>query len=262
MAIGRNTPAAAADTTPLLQWANGIPVGRLGVGRFGPLVGFHSEIGRDAQFDAVMIAAGVARATIKHKRNGGVAEVQHWYFGEKLTLYPITSGPPFTTIGGLVARAAATVDAGLGVRWSPGERSNLAVRCVLALPGAGDELPEPVIVQLATKSRATDMLLAALITHVDHCEAADDLVDRAKHPDSVTCHELALTLAAGSEQEWGKGDTATVVPFVVVSIAPTTRAEFQAHWCGKEIHALALASWAGIVAWAGDYATEREASYA
>ncbi len=263
MTIGRNTPAlAAADAVPVLQWANGKPVAKgAGMARFNPLIGFHSEIGKNADFDERMIGAGTARTTIRHQRDGGSAEVAHWYFGETLALFPVTSGPPVPTMAALVKHAAHTANAGIGARWGQGVPSNLAVRCILALPGAGGELPEPVIVQLAMRSRSTDVLLAALLAHVAHCEAADALIDRARHPEPVTCHELAWTLTAGAEISVGRGDTSDITPFIVADAAPVTRADLKGRWCSPDTDALALASWAGIVAWATEYAVEREASY-
>ena len=69
------------------------------------------------------------------------------------------------------------------------------------------------LVQLSCRSRMTDVLLGALLDHGRVCEAADSLVDRTKHPEVVTYHEIALPLGPAEEEEWGKGDTATVVPF-------------------------------------------------
>jgi len=255
MSIGRTIPRVAVDAATL-QWANGKTMARttLGAGRFIPLVGFHIEIGKDGELDAVLYELGTTRIEIKHQREGGTI-VPHWFLGEELSFHPVTSGPPATTMGGCLQQAALTAAAGLGARWPDGERSKLAVRGYISyLFRAGYTAP----VQLTTHSRMTDVLLACLVAHSAACVAADDLVDRAKHPAPVDLHEVALQFCAADEQEWGKGDTATVTPFRCAHPAEVDADYLRGLWRPEALHAAALADWPSIQAWAADYAAEPE----
>lgn len=254
MSIGRNAPTAASAAAVTLQWANGKTMARESTAaRFAPLVGFHVEVGQDDDLDHRLHATGWHRIEIKHQREGGAEILPHWFLGESLKLYPVTSGPPAPTIAGLVQRAADTAAAGLGVKWPQGERSRLAVRgYVGAFIDAGYLQP----VQLSTRSRMTDVLLGCLLAHLRVAEQADSLVDRTKHPHPVDLHEIALPLAAGEEQEWGKGDTATVVPLRHLHPETVDAAYLREHWRPDAVNAAALRDWEGITAWAAEYAAE------
>ena len=256
--IGRNTVRPVLDA-PTLQYANGRTVYRatLGTGRFVPLVGFHIECGKDEALDAACRDAKIPVIEIKHQRQGGAEIVRHWSFGEIVRLHVITSGPVAPTVAQSLAgdNARLSAEAGIGIKWGQGERSKLAVRGYLdALARVG----YTGLVQFSTRSRMTDVLLAALIDHGRVCEAADDLIDRAKHPDLVCFHEVALPLGPGQEQEWGKGDTATVIPFESMHPAEIDAEYLRVLWRPDGLHAAALRAWEGIVAWAQGYATEAE----
>lgn len=256
MSIGRNTVRTAPEAVTL-QYANGKPQARpAGVGRFGPHVGFHIEAGRDEELDRAMHSLGIKRLEIKHQRPGGAEIVQHWDLGERVRLYVITSGPVAPTAAQSLAgeNARETAAAGIGLRWADGERSKLAVRGYLDLLGPG------FLIQFATRSRMTDELLKALMDHGRVCEAADGLVDRTRHPELVTFHEVALPLGPGEEAEWGKGDTATVVPFVSLHPAEVS-AEYLREpgvWRPDVVHAAALKAWEGVQHWAREYRTQGE----
>lgn len=256
--IGRNRVRSVQEA-PTLQWANGKSNARLapGSGRFVPFVGFHIEVGRDAECDAALRDANVPQCEIKHQRPGGAEIVRHWNLGERVRFYVITSGPVAPTVAASLAdrNAQATAEAGIGLRWGPSERSRMAVRGFLdVLINAGCVR----LVQLSVRSRMTDVLLAALLDHGRACEAADDLIDRSKHPEVVTYHELALPLGPGDEQEWGKHDTATVVPFVSTH-PPTIDAEYlRTIWRPDTVHTAALREWEGIQFWAQEYAVQGE----
>lgn len=258
--IGRNKVRAVQDAVTL-QYANGKSVARrtLGTGRFAPYVGFHIEAGRDGELDAAMQQARVAQIEIKHQRPGGAEIVRHWELGETMRLFPVTSGPVAPTVAGSLAgvNARATAESGLGLRWGNGERSKLAVRGYL----------EPLVkigylrlVQLSVRSRMTDELLKALLDHGRVCELADNLIDRARHPDLVTFHEVALPLGPGDEQEWGKGDTATVVPFLSRHPEQIDAEYLRGLWRPDELHTAALREWEGIQQWAREYAAQAEES--
>jgi hypothetical protein len=253
--IGRNKVQLTIDA-PTLQWANGKTVGRstIGSGRFTPLVGFHIEIGKDEALDRTMHAAGIAQIEIKHQRSGGAEIVRHWYLGESVRIYAITSGPVAPTVAAsLAGRAAlATAAAGIGLRWGVNERSKMAVRGYLDIDG------EKPLVQLSVRSRMTDVLMACLIDHERVLAVADGLVDRVKHPAVVTYHEIALPLGPADEQEWGKGDTATVVPFKSLHPAEIAADYLRTVWRPDGVHAAAEAAWQSTQAWAADYAEQTD----
>ncbi len=256
--IGRNRIQSTQDVV-ILQYANGKSLARasLGAGRFAPYVGFHVEAGRDAELDEAMRAARVGQIEIKHQRQGGAEVVRHWGLGEHIRFYPVTSGPVASTVAGSLSgrNRQRTAEAGIGVRWGQGERSRLAIRGYLdALARAGYLR----LVQLSVRSRMTDVLLAALIDHGRVCEAADSLVDRSRHPEEVTYHEIALPLGPGEEEEWGKGETASVVPFRSMHPATIDAEYLRGVWRPDNVHTAALRDWESIQLWAQEYATQSE----
>jgi hypothetical protein len=250
--IGRNKVQPVFEA-PTVQYANGKSVARqtLGSGRFVPLVGFHLEVGRDEDLDAALAAAKVAQIEIKHQRQGGAEIVRHWFLGESLRLFPITSGPVAPTVAASLSgrMAVATAEAGIGLRWGANERSKMAIRGYLDIDGA-----KP-LVQLSVRSKMTDVLLGALLDHGRVCEAADGLIDRAKHPAVVTYHEIALALGPAEEQEWGRGDTATVVPFKSLHPAEIAADYLRTVWRPDGVHSAAERAWEGVQLWASEYAT-------
>lgn len=253
--IGRNKIQAVQDAATL-QYANGKSLARqtVGSGRFTPLVGFHIEVGKDAELDEAMRAAKVAQIEIKHQRQGGAEIVRHWFIGESVRLYPVSSGPIAPTVAGSLSgrNAQLTSEAGIGMRWGSNERSKMAIRGYLdVLVRAGHVR----LVQLSVRSRMTDVLLGALVDHGRACEAADDLIDRTRHPEVVTYHEIALPLGPADEQEWGKGDTATVVPFKSLHPADVDSEYLRTVWRPDSVQAAAYRDWESIQAWAHEYAT-------
>jgi hypothetical protein len=255
--IGRNKIQAVQDAVTL-QYANGKSVARQvgGNGRFAPYVGFHIEVGKDNSLDEALGTAKLAQVEIKHQRQGGMEVVRHWNLGEEIRLYPITSGPVAPTVAGSLGRnAATTAEAGIGVRWGTNERSKLAIRGYLdVLVRAGFSR----LVQLSVRSRMTDVLLSALLDHGRVCEAADNLIDRGRHPEVVTYHEIALPLGPSGEEEWGKGDTTTVVPFKSLHPATIDAEYLRTVWRPDSVHAAALRDWSSIQLWAQEYATQSE----
>lgn len=256
MSIGRNK----VNTVPgavTVQWANGKTQYRAATsnGRFGPLVGFHVEASKDPDFDALMRELSIPQIEIKHMRQGAQPVIAgHWFLGEELRFFPISSGPVAPTVAGSLAgpNARETAEAGIGLRWGDGERSRLAIRAYINLTG-----PD-VLVQLSVRSRMTDELLKALVDHVRVCEAADQLIDRERHPEVVSLHEIALPLGPGEEREFGRGDTATVTP--LKSMHPEGEIEaayLRQVWRPDAVHAAALRAWDGVVAWARDFAQGR-----
>lgn len=258
--IGRNRVRAVSDAATL-QYANGKSQARrpAGTGRFAPYVGFHIEVGRDGELDEAMRQAQVPLMEIKHQRPGGAEVVKHWDLGESVKLYPVSSGPVAPTVAGSLAggNARETAEAGIGLRWGNGERSKLAVRGYLHPLVAVGYLR---LIQFSVRSRMTDELLKALVDHGRICEAADSLVDRGRHPELVTFHEIALPLGPGEETEWGKGDTATVVPFVSLHPREIDAEYLRGVWRADNVHAAALREWEGIQHWAREYAAASEES--
>ena len=254
----RNTPAEIATSEgAALQWANGKTMARSGnTARWQPLVGFHVEVGRDAEIDAAFARTNTPQWEIKHQRPGGAEIKAHWVLGENVIFYPLTSGPTATTISGMLKDAQGSIDAGLGVQWPQGERSRFAVRGYLdVLLAVGCA----ALVTLGVRSNMTARLLDALLDHCRTCEAADGLIDRTKHPAVVAMHELALPLGPDAEQEWGKGETATVVPLRSMHPEALDYDYITKIWRRKAVSAKQIdEGWEATVAWAAQYATGGE----
>jgi hypothetical protein len=145
MAIGRNKIRQFTDAMTI-QWANGKNEARLtpGVGRFVSHVGWYAEVGRDDEFDRFVYQAGIPQMEIRHPRQGATAQiVRHWNLGERLRLFPLTSGPVATTVAASlsVRNVAATIEAGIGLRWGrgEGERSKMAIRGYLQILRRGTD---------------------------------------------------------------------------------------------------------------------------
>lgn len=256
--IGRNKVRQTQDAVTL-QYANGKSMAReVGSnGRFAPHVGFHIEVGKDAEIDTALAAAKLTQIEIKHQRPGGAEIIRHWSLGEVVRLYPVTSGPVAPTVAASLAvkNAELTADAGLGLRWGENERSKLAVRGYLdTLVRAGCLR----LVQLSVRSRMTDELLKALVDHGRVCEAADHLVDRSRHPEVVCFHEIALPLGPGEEALWGKSDTTSVIPFRSVHPEVVDADYLRSVWRTDTVQAAALRDWEAIQLWAHEYATQAE----
>jgi hypothetical protein len=84
------------------------------------------------------------------------------------------------------------------------------------------------------------------------------MVDRTRHPEVVSFHEIALPLGPAEEQEWGKGDTATVVPFKSMHPDVIDADYLRAAWRPDGVHTAAQRDWDGIQLWAQEYATQAE----
>ncbi len=254
--IGRNRVQVVTEAITL-QYANGKSMARpVGSKRFTPYIGFHIEVGRDDELDARLRTAHIDQIEIKHQRQGGAEIVRHWALGEHIRFYPVTSGPVAQTVAGSLGRnASATAAAGIGLRWGSNDRSRMAIRGYLELLVRLDLVR---LAQLSVRSRMSDVLLAALLDHGRVCERADSLIDRAQHPDLVSFHELALPLGPGAEEEWGKGETTTVVPFKSLHPEQIDRDYIQQLWRPEPVHQAALRDWESIQAWASDYALQTE----
>jgi len=256
--IGRNKVRRTQDVITL-QYANGKSMARQlpGSGRFAPYVGFHIEVGKDSEIDNALGGAKVGQIEIKHQRPGGAEIIRHWALGETIRLYPVTSGPVASTVASSLAgkNAEQTADAGIGLRWGDNDKSRMALRGYLdTLVRAGCMR----LVQLSARSRMTDVLLAALVDHGRVCEAADNLIDRARHPDVVFYHEIALPLGPGEEELWGKTDTTSVIPFKSQHPDAVDADYLRTVWRPDSVHSMALRDWEGIQLWAHEYAAQAE----
>lgn len=256
MTIPRNHPREETGLA-VVQYANGKTLARAEAneGRFAPLVGFHVQVGRDADLDKAMRAANIARIEVRHQRPGGGEIVPHWFLGETIWVFPVTSGPVATSVAASlrVRNKLRTIEAGIGLRWGVGEPSRMAIRAYLdVLVGVGYVRP----IQLSVRSRMTDVLLRALIDHERVCVIADSVINRERHPDPVAFHELALPLGPGEEEEWGdKNGTTTVVPFRSHHPATVDGAYLKTIWAPREVHEAAQQDWDEIQRWAREYAT-------
>jgi len=238
-------------TAITIQWGNGKTMARTsGTAQFTPYVGFHSEIGKDQEFDAWAHALGVGRIEIRHQRPSAPSEIKpHWDFGQEIQFFPLTSGPVAATVSACMRRLPEIADAGLALRWPRGERSRLAVRGYLAREGRVF-LERPV--QLTARSRLTDRLLDALARHTLVCEMLDGIIDRQRHPAKVVPYELALPLGPGAEEDWGATETATVTPFVCQHPQPdeVSRDTPRGRWRPADLVDAVSRDWPGTQAWA------------
>lgn len=259
--IPRNHPAPLPTEAPLLQWANGrVDARRFDAReRFAPLVGWHSECGKDDAFDRFADAAALPRIEVRHRRNDerSAAIVTHWFLGERIRLYPITAGPPTTSMNAAYSDSfrRRTIAAGLGVRWGANERSRLAVRGVVEVttPSGDAWRLFPAIVQITVRSLMTDALLAALVDHIRVCEIADQMIDRRRHADPVALYELALPLAPDEERAWGRRQASIVTPLRSLHPTCVTREYLRSIWRPCKVAEIAEREWDGIRQWAAQF---------
>lgn len=250
--IPRSTLTCTTDV-PIIQYASGHTKSRTrsGTQTWLPLVGFHSEIGKDDDLDQACHAASLGRIDIRH---GSGEVVPHWFFGETLALYVVSAGPIAASVGASLRNGnrARTASAGIGLRWEDGGKSRLAVRGYLSSGYDG-------LVQLSVSSRMTDYLIAALVRHLVVCEIADSLVDRSKHPGVVGFHEILLPLrAAADEVAFGKADTAMVTPLECAHPQEITRDYIKTVWRPASVHVACVEAWESTQAWAAEYAHTEE----
>lgn len=246
--FARTIPQTPAPECAVLQYASGLTKARTGDrGPFQPLIGFHAQIGRDPDLDVACANAQIPRGQIRHM--GGVI-ADHWLFGESVQLYPITSGPPATTISACRSERfrAATASAGLGLAWPTGGKSRLALRGYLAV---GEQL---VTVQLAVTSTMTTYLLAALVDHVRVCVVADDLVKaNGKRSAEVLPYEVALVLRSGDPVVVGTQQTQEITPLISDHPAQIERDYLAQHWRPAYLPAWVAQDWPAVQAWAAGY---------
>jgi hypothetical protein len=201
---GRNKPQdiITVERTPL-QWANGRTEYLQPSGRYGPLVGFHIEVGLSVVFDALAAEAALPKITIRHTRdNAPPAYVEHWSLGESVRVYPLTYGPLATTMRGATEIADRMADeAGIVASW--GDRSYLGL-LVLVETAAG-VCRDPLL--LSAKSRQTPHLYDALLGHLAMCESADAVAGI-----EVPCAWIGLPLVAGTEFAAGGDKTTNIIP--------------------------------------------------
>jgi len=237
---------------PVLQYANLKTVHRttIGNGRFTPLVGFHIEVGKNEEVDRAFHDLKVQVIEIKHQRPGGSEIIRHWFLGERIAIYPVTSGPVAKTMTACMSgkNRQLMIEAGLGVRWPKGEKSSLSMRVYLKkLTDVGVY----VLFLMSVRSKMTDVLLGILDQHATICEALDTEEYKLLFPD------FALPLGAGDEEDWGKGETTTVVPFKCLHPEPgkLTEKYIDAGWRSDQVAAEVVEHWPEVVTWAEIYST-------
>lgn len=227
MSIPRNTPKQPVVDVriPMLQWANGITMGRLsGIPRFSGFVGWHIEKGQDAALDDAL--SSFPTVDIRHPRKGSDPEVKpHWSLGESILWYPLSAGFPGDTIFSSMRMPDECSDAGIGLRWEADTR-----RSKLVLYGyikIGDAY---FLMSIPSKSLITEEFFAAYADHLRVLEVIDDLIDRSKHPGQVSFYEVGLPFVAGSEKSYGKGETTTVTPIQSGHPEAVDRAYLKQRW--------------------------------
>ena len=246
--FARNIPQAPAPDCAVLQYASGLTRARPeGTGAFQSYTGFHAQIGRDAALDVACTTNHMPRGQIRHM---GGSVVDDWLFGELVRIYPLTAGPPATTISACRSPRfrQATADAGIGLAWPDGGKSRMAGRGYLEL---GHAL---VMLQLSVTSTMTSYLLAALLDHTRICEAADALVQaNGRRIDRVLPYELALLLRVGDPQVVGSSQTQEICPLVSAHPAHPTTDYLRSLWRPAALAQDALTNWPAVQIWAQGY---------
>ena len=253
MGIGRTAPKSAIDI--VIQWSNGKALARTEKnGRFVSFVGWSFEIGKNTDLDSALAEVACPQIEIKHQRPGGSQIVRHWSFGEEMFILPITTGPVSFSMRECLTRhnRPLMAEAGLGIRWTQGEKSKLALRCIAKpLWNAGIRK----IVQVSVKSLMTDKLIEALLDHTRIATAADAF---AKKGVIVSPADLWLPLGAGEEEEFGKGDTAPVIPMISLHPETPDADYFKSIWRANDQAELVLSEWSNTQEWAASFAEEPE----
>jgi hypothetical protein len=251
----RNAVTRVAATALCVQWNNGKNTARRqGEPRFSAHVGFFAQTGKDGAFDAWCAAIGVPQIQVRHPRAGQAAEVVlHWDLGEDIRFFPLTAGPVASTVAASVSARyqQATAEAGIALRWGTGTKSKMAIRGYVSTRGAVYTAP----VELVARGLMTERLLSALVRHVEVCQAADS----ARQPGAGSGQptglwELALPLGAGEEENWGRGQTTAVVPFVCKHPTEISAEYLASLYRPDELVQAAARDWAGVLAWALEYA--------
>jgi hypothetical protein len=251
------TDTVLAGSAPLIQWSSGKTVMRLPAGskaRFVELVGFHSEAHRYEDVDQACAAAGVEQVDIKHQ-NG--EEKVHWYFGEKLTILPVTTGPSCTSVFKLREKdnAARMVAAGIAATWTTDAqgrpRSKVAVRAfvpILMAQGYRD------LVQVTASSTMSDHLLAALADHMRACRAAGTaLGTRVRAP------QMRLPLGPGTQTTVGKVQQITLVPLASQHPKVLNRAYIDELYQPDGMMDAVDEVWDSVLSWAEEYGDAAQA---
>jgi hypothetical protein len=245
------TDTILASHAPLVQYSSGKTVMRLPAGtksRFAELVGFHSEAHRYEDLDAACAAAGVDKVDIRHQ-NG--EEKVHHYFGEKLTILPVTTGPSCNSVFRLGDKdnAARMAAAGIGAAWTTDAqgrpRSKVAVRCFVPILMAHGYRE---LVQLIASSTMSDRLLEALADHMRACKAAGTVLGTR-----VRAPEMGLPLGAGTQVTVGKSQQMTLVPFVSLHPKILDRAYIDSLYHSDGVMDAVDEVWDAVLSWAEEY---------
>jgi hypothetical protein len=222
--------------------------------RFVELVGFHSEAQRYEELDEACAAAKVAKVDIKHQSG---EEKVHWYFGETLTILPVTTGPSCTSVFKLKEKdnAPRMAAAGIGAAWTTDAqgrpRSKVAVRCfVPALMAHGYREP----VQVIASSTMSDRLLLALADHMRACKAASTALGRR-----VRAPELGLPLGPGTQVTVGKVQQMTLVPLTSQHPKILDRTYVEGLYQTDGVMDLVHEAWDSVLAWAEEYGAPAQA---
>jgi hypothetical protein len=220
----RNKPVAVSVRGQLQYW-NGTPAIQYRISgetrwSFG-LQGFSTPCGVNDDIDAALAGGGAGIYEVNHNRKNGGKEVrEHWFLGETVALFPLTTGPKVKpskpglegkVLGVMAKSFAIHAKDGLRVRWQPGRGSEFSL-LVYEMTLASNGYPLPLV--LSAKKQMTEYLFAALIRHIDVCEVADGLAS-SKSGSEVLPFEMAWHIGcADCDVAFGRTQTATVYPLV------------------------------------------------
>jgi hypothetical protein len=211
------------------------------------LAGFLAEADRyGEEFDAACGAAELQQVIVLHSFNQAPTEKRYWWFGKHVALYPLTTGPTATTIGGLLRKQEETINAGIGVRWPQEEvitrngreerkrgSSSIYLRAYAQmLIEVGYAKP----VQVGVKGPLSVSFLDALLTHVSICEVADAMArERSGDDAEVSLIEMAWPLARAEKPiNVGKEQTSRVYEFRTLHPAEPDRNYLASIYLPKE----------------------------
>lgn len=149
---------------------------------------------------------------VRHSDEARKITIQ-WDLGEELTLLLVTQGPPArkTSMCLHPHNAAATIKAGIGLRWPTGDKPSFGVICYIEqLVRVGCIKP----VRLGIRSQMIGYALEALADHWQVVHYADSIVDREQHLDVVELYEIGLPLKASEQTVFTskKGENAIETP--------------------------------------------------
>ncbi len=217
--------------------------------------GFVVEAGNP---DVDAILEGTPKATLRHPRSDAKSPYEikeYWNLGPDIGVFPIFSGMAGTTIYDLVKHQAEQANMGIAVTWprrTDGTKSKSSVSLLVFYPGPHGLL----LAELSAKGLMSEYMIDALLTHLDVCEALDNIINREQHPDPVFPGEVKLPLhVSETEVAFGKNAGKTsVYPMEHTHITDPDKLKDKKYiakiWAPAAFTSEIEAQWETAIAWA------------